>query len=384
VSGAITRPTFYEGEVLPAADLGAAVEYPRNQMARHARHAHSWGIVTGLQLTSTPMATAGGLAYVKVTVSPGLAIDGTGREIVVPAALDLDPGVFLTSVNPQADPTLLYPVFLSGLDQPAPPSSNLTGLCVSAQPTRMQENYAVQFGAPGSELSLADQSAPGITDAPDDGVSSAWNTLLGFVTWSIPASSFSGTAGTNPASNVGRRYIGATAAQVASGSGSLLLATHPVSFKGPNAIMAVQITEDPTTGRLVFGKLNADGTIVPALTVSANGDVTATGQVKGAVTPGSMQVQSGVAFDGMILPLPLGIDPADVAAGKVTLHTHVSLRMDQPQLPTLYALPYECYVEAGTRQVHCRIQQWDLTVPSAVAIVASNCDYTVIAAVAAS
>jgi hypothetical protein len=147
--------------------------------------------------------------------------------------------------------------------------------------------------------------------------------------------------------------------------------------------MAVEIQED-NGGQLAFGKLNPDGTIVPALTVTSNGKVVATGQISGAVTPGSMQVQSGIAFDGMTLPLPLGIDPADVDAGRVTLHIHVSTRMDLPQTATQFSLPYECFVDGSTRLVHCRIQQWDQATNTLGPALPSHCDYMVIAAVAAS
>lgn len=44
----VARPGFFEGEVLPAADLTATVDYAREQLARHARYAHSWEIVSGL------------------------------------------------------------------------------------------------------------------------------------------------------------------------------------------------------------------------------------------------------------------------------------------------------------------------------------------------
>jgi hypothetical protein len=208
------------------------------------------------------------------------------------------------------------------------------------------------------------------------------------VTWDVAKAQtqFSGAADVNPITGVGRQYVGVNAAEVVSSSGSLLLATHPATFKGQNSIMAVRIQEAPNDGQLVFGKLNPDGTIAPVLTVKSTGEVIATGQISGAVKPGSVQVQSGVAFDGMTLPLPLGIDPADVAAGRVTLHIHVSLRMDQVQTPHQYFLPYECFVDTSTRRVHCRVQQWDLAVavPVPGPVLASGCDYMVIAAVPAS
>jgi hypothetical protein len=388
MSDPIARPTFYEGEILPAADLVASVDYPRDQIARHARYLHSWGIVSGLDLQGTDAADASGTRYKAVTLRAGVAIDGSGREIVVPEDVALQPEDLKSQTNPK--PQIWYPVFLTGRDEAARASTNLTGACNGSQPTLIRENYDITFGTPGSELNLNQQAAPTVTDGPADGIATdAWRVLLGFVQWSAAIPQFSDVADVSPDSGVGRRYVGLNAAQVVSGSGALLLATHPATFKEQNAIMAVELREGEKDGQLVFGKLNPDGTIAPVLTVKSTGDLIATGQISGAVTPGSMQVQSGVAFDGMTLPLPLGIDPADVAAGKVTLHTHLSLRLDQLQGPTSGGLwtpfPYECYMDRDTRQVHCRVQWWDVSAAPLTAgpILPGLCDYTVIAAVAA-
>src|SRR5882724_7558957 len=113
----IARPTYYEGEILPAADLVAAVDYSRNQNARHDRYLHRWGIVDGLVLQGQPKATASGVKYVSVTLTAGIAIDGYGREIVVPADTTLNAGDLAQSVSPQSG--IWYPVFLQGRDQAA-------------------------------------------------------------------------------------------------------------------------------------------------------------------------------------------------------------------------------------------------------------------------
>jgi hypothetical protein len=390
----VSRTTFYEGEILPAADLNATSDYPRNQLARHDRYLHSWGIATGFDLSGAPNASAGGVAYKVVTVKAGVAVDGTGREMVAPDDFTLTPSDFQGEVNPLPDPKVWYPFFLVGLDQPGSTSSNLTGACNNSQPTRVQEAYDIVYGNPGDELNLdQQQGVANISDGPGDGVTTTpWRVLLGFVQWSSDPSTpqFTDVNGLNPDSGIGRRYVGVNASEVISESGSLLLATHPANFSGQNPIMAVEIQEAPNAGSLVFGKLNPDGSVNAVLTVSANGNLTTTGQISGAVTPGSMQVQSGIAFDGMTLPLPIGINPADVSAGKVTIHTHVTLRMEQSQfspptsLPTWVPFPYECRVDDDTRQIHCRIQWCDPAGPFATGpIVPAFCDYMVIAAVPA-
>jgi hypothetical protein len=382
----IVRPTFYEGEILPAADLTASVDAARGQMARHDRYVHRWGIVSGLELVGTD-ATTGSQAYKTVALKSGIAIDGTGREIVVPADTPLVPSEFQSIINPK--PGIWYPVFLTGQDQPAPPSSNLTGTCNSSLPTKIQENAAIDYGSPGAEINLDLQTAPVITDGPADGTSSdPWRVLLGFVSWSTGGLvQFADVKDTSPDSNIGRRYVGVTAAAVVSEGGAVRLATHPTDFTGQTAVMALEVHED-NSGELVFGKQNPDGTITKVLTISSKGDITADGKVTGAVTPGSMQVQSGIAADGMTLPLPIGIDLASVKAGKVTLFIQVTPRIDPLQAPTsggpYLQLPYECYVD-DAYQVHSRAQWWNGTAAvSALPLFPALCDYTVIASVAAS
>ena len=379
----IARPTFFEGEILPAADLGATVDYARNQMARHSRYLHSWGIATGLKLQAGSSAANGS---VPVTLTAGTANDGTGREIVLTADYPLDSTLFLQQVVPQSDKTLLYPVFLTGLDQTAPPSSNLTGACNTGQSTRVQETAVVSFGSPGRELQVAGQAVPALTDGPDGGGATLpWLVLVGFVTWdvTIPGGNFTGAQDANPTNGIGRQYVGVNAGQVISQSGSLLLATHPATPQGQNPVMALELQEAPNDGQLVFGKLGADGTVTPALTVLANGNVIAAGQISGAVTPGSMQVQSGIAFDGMILPLPPGINPADAAAGKVTVHTHVTVHYESLSPPrTFLMLPVECRVDTSTRRVHCTVVDL-IAGPPFINLLPAWCDYVVIVAVPA-
>lgn len=354
----IARPTFYEGEILPAADLVASVDYARNQMARHARNHHSWGIVTGLSLTgsSSPV------------LSAGVAIDGTGRELVQTSQIPLDPSTFNVAIS---DSTTWYPVFISGVDQAAPVSSSLTGACGSSQSTSTQETVSITFGSPGSELQIADQTAPAISDPPDN---SAWLILVGWVQWDLTNSKFLAAQSTTPTGvPVPVRYAGVNAAEVTSpNQTSLLLATGPASPQGLNPAMAIQIDAAPTP-QFVFGKLGANGSVIPALTVYANGNVTATGQITGTGSPGNLLVQSGIAFDGMTLPLPFGVDPATA-----TLHYQVTVHYESIT-PGGAIIPSQCWVDPSTLQVHCKVIQF-----STMTIAPGWCDYLVIAAVPAS
>src|SRR4051812_19979668 len=74
----IARPSFYEGQVLRAADLGLGLDYGRGQQARHNRYLHTPGIATGLTLKVDDST-----GVIQVRLSPGVAVDATGRQIVV-------------------------------------------------------------------------------------------------------------------------------------------------------------------------------------------------------------------------------------------------------------------------------------------------------------
>jgi hypothetical protein len=74
-----TRVHFFEGQLLAAADLAAEQEYHRGMRYLHNR-LHGYGTVSGLDVT---------VFRGSVRLSPGMAIDVLGREILVTAPLTL-------------------------------------------------------------------------------------------------------------------------------------------------------------------------------------------------------------------------------------------------------------------------------------------------------
>jgi hypothetical protein len=384
MSSAIVRPEFYEGEILPAADLVGAVDYARGQLARHERYLHTWGIAAGLVLSGQSETDASGNNYQNVSLSAGVAVDGSGRELVVPAAIQLDPNQFQTQVAPHAG--IWYPVYLSGSDQAAPASSALMGACNSSQSSSTQEQASVSFGTPGSELSLATQTASAFSDGAGEG---GWLILVGYVQCNPTISLFTACSSQSQGGGPAPNYVGVNASQVISESGSLLLATHPAGFSGTNPVMGMQIQEASSGPQLVFGQLNAAGSVSPALlTVTSAGDLIVTGQISGAVAPGSVQVQSGIAFDGMTLPLPIGVDSGAVAAGQVTVHTHLSVHyggLHPPNATHVLPVPLDCWADPATLLIHCRLKWYDPSSMGTAPMVGPGlCDYTVVVAVPAS
>src|SRR5215211_2085904 len=87
----ITRVRYFERQFLRAADFRVEQTYDRDARRRHVLAHHTWGIVTGFELNESPDGTSG---FVNVTLSPGMAIDGFGRELVGHHPLRLDAALF--------------------------------------------------------------------------------------------------------------------------------------------------------------------------------------------------------------------------------------------------------------------------------------------------
>src|SRR5512147_2501965 len=78
----LERPAFFAGERLLAADLAAMQRYHRTLRWLHNRSLHDWGVALGLGVSG-----ARGSKTVRITA--GLALDRAGREILLPAPLEL-------------------------------------------------------------------------------------------------------------------------------------------------------------------------------------------------------------------------------------------------------------------------------------------------------
>ncbi|MCP2163324.1 hypothetical protein [Goodfellowiella coeruleoviolacea] len=370
------RPAFHEGQVLAAADLSATVAHARGVAARHARHLHEWGIAEGLELVTVPRTDPlTNARYVEVRVSAGLAVDGTGREVVVAEPVVLRESDF-ASVNGADQPTdEPYPVFLTALDRDAAQSSAFAGACgATAGSTRVEESYQVLFGRLGDERLVADQQPPEVGAAPAD-PSTRWLVLLGYVRWT--EGHFTGVAST--AREVGLRYAGVRADTVAARAGALTLRTSPTVQEGQPAV--VLSGGDPPS--LVFGLYQGSGSVAPLMTVAANGNLTIAGSFSGRTSGGSVLVQTGTATDGMLLPLPAGVTPQQVADGRVVLHVQLTPRPPLTHSATALHSPVEATVD-GERRVRCRVRLFDpVAAPGKVVEQPGAVDFLILAAVAA-
>ncbi|MEV4937449.1 hypothetical protein [Streptomyces zaomyceticus] len=80
---AVTRPAFFEQQVLTAEDLMRLVATEQSLRELHHRTLHGWGISSGMEVT-------GAVGQSLVTVAAGYALDAAGRELLLTEAVELD------------------------------------------------------------------------------------------------------------------------------------------------------------------------------------------------------------------------------------------------------------------------------------------------------
>lgn len=370
MSTGISRPSFFEGQVLKAADLSLGLEYARGQMARHDRNLHTPGIASGLKLwldksTGEP----------EVKLDPGVAIDASGREIVVDQQVTLSKDEF-TIISIAGDKTSWYPVFLAGRDDATVPPALSSRRCgTSAQPSQTSETFDVRFGRPKDELSqTVPDLAPG--DGPDG--SGTVNVLVGYVQ-SDGAGSFA-DAQVAPLNVTPPPFAGVRADEVVARNGVVSIrADQGATRQGQPALVV-----DGVKGELRYGLQDALGQVSsPLLSVDTKGDLTVTGSIKSLVTTGVL-AESGTIFDGMTIPLPQGVTDEQVTKGQVKLHVAVTPRRVGDRRPpgettgTWLMSPLECYVVdrvAYVRERWFNVASW-ATAPKEIS---GSCEYVILA-----
>jgi len=370
----VSHPVFTEGAILAAADLTALETASRDRDARHARYLHTPGVCVGLELTTESRTTTSGAAYVDVTLQPGYAVDGTGRELVVAEAMPLSPDTFLTdNPNPTLESGQTYtvwcPVFIRGFDLDAAPGAPTSSCLAGTATSQVEETVDVEFGRPGD--AEAAQTTPGPDAGPGNG---AWRILVGFVRLDTGIERFIATSTTSDGTGV--PGAGARAALVAGQSGRVEVRTMPTTSAGVSALAV-----DNASG-LVFGTHDGTGTITPLMSVDASGNLVVSGTLTGVLAAGSVRVIAGTASDGLVLPLPVGIDADAVDSGDVVLSVQLSPRLPDPAGAPAGAdffAPAQCRIDAD-RRVACW-GSWVGLATNTLTPVPASCDYLIVATV---
>lgn len=89
------RVRYFEGQLLTANDFMTEQEYVRRKQKLHNKYFHGAGLISGLQVRVSDST---------VTVSPGIALDGSGNEIILPDSTRLT----LQRVTPRTYISVLF------------------------------------------------------------------------------------------------------------------------------------------------------------------------------------------------------------------------------------------------------------------------------------
>jgi hypothetical protein len=123
----LKRPRYTTGQLLTAEDFTLEQNYFREKLQRHNRTLHGFGIVSGLKVS-----TASG----QIIVTPGLALDCEGNELVVGSA---------QTVSVASDQSVVYVslAYLEVCDGPVPVASDPSNDLTVTQATTISESFAL-------------------------------------------------------------------------------------------------------------------------------------------------------------------------------------------------------------------------------------------------
>jgi hypothetical protein len=264
------RPRFYEGQYLGADDLTAGVDYGRAQNARHALGAHTWGIAIGLDLVERTLPSGD----VHVTIAPGVAWDGFGRQVLVLAPAKLSIDKFANFQAATSADGLLVKVWLrydeAAIREPAPGFENCR---VDDQNERIVESFAIEVGDPPGDphgaLTIAGRSVdalnarsvfnPGAAKVYDESIPyqtfpegklPPWLIPVGYVRWQklagqpgrLLARNDAGATADSDLIRSFRRYLGVVAETINAADGAIRLRDRwsdpdKTSFQAPRAVV---------------------------------------------------------------------------------------------------------------------------------------------------
>ncbi|APX11974.1 hypothetical protein BWR18_10020 [Tateyamaria omphalii] len=259
------QPSFFEGQYLGAADLGAIVDYFRTAEARHALSSHSWGVAAGLQLVASEI----GPGEFQVSVTPGVAIDGYGRLIVVTTPTEV-PTDKLQGIN--TGPVQVWIRYDQTPIRGARPGFNTCDAEDAFE--RIEESFAIEVGQrPNvvdrqSGVSIAgaivgdareaanatDPDAPLHCDGsvpfqefPIDDEDSIWLVPLGMVSWDAVTNSFRQPADDLlVAGRIFRRQFGTIAQDIFAANGLIRLRDRATPFDANISEACTARTEVPS------------------------------------------------------------------------------------------------------------------------------------------
>jgi hypothetical protein len=224
----IERLHYHQRQYLSAADLEAQQRYHRDMRRRHNVGHHTWGIVTGLLLVEKPNECDP--SAVDVFMTPGFAVDGFGREIVVFEPVKIDSALFDSFLNLQH-----RSVWIEYDQRNAAYAKTGFQVCRGDDFARVEETFRLVIepappthdpvdlaGKPTAPPATPDDESVPEQEFPDDADQPLWLVPLGYVLWDGVHSKF--VPAVPEKAVAGRHYAGAVCEQIFGPAGKLFLA----------------------------------------------------------------------------------------------------------------------------------------------------------------
>lgn len=225
VAEPVERMNYFQYQQVGAEDFRIQQAYHRDLRRRHNLGPHLWGVVAGCRIVETER--EGDPGFVDIQVTPGVAVDGFGREIVLLEPARVGPEDFAAF-----DTERVLELWLHYDEYASRTGSDRLAVCVGdGAYSRVIESYRLLVGsfAPehdplvvggseakpplaggeadgGAPIEPADTSIP-YQDLPDSERNAFWPVRLGSVRWDGTVGKFRAAA-TPDVLVQGRRYAG--------------------------------------------------------------------------------------------------------------------------------------------------------------------------------
>ncbi len=317
----ITRVRYREGQTLRAVDLAAEQADRIAMRRRHNIGPHRWGIVTGLALS-----TQDG----NLLVGAGMAIDGYGRELIVPEVVS----VSLEEIFKQLDSNALTAWLLYSLAAETPPQHGRWD-CGPGQHSRWREEARLRL-LPVEPDVVIDARAPadvpmadldfGAEQTPPDSPDAEWPVYLGRVE----------SDGSSCSVNIANRpFVGARAEMVTAPSGRARMQVGSQTFGDRR--------------RFAIGLPDATGAWMDRLAIDLDGNMTVRGDT--TLSEGDLIIEPPATT---ALTTPPG--PCDSPRGGETQEPPaLGVEFEPMTSPPAAAASWQIYhamVKEGDRSIH--------------------------------
>ncbi len=244
---AIKKLQFYEYQFVRAADMRAEQRYHVDLRRRHNVAHHEWGIVQGLELEAKENPDE---ERQEVTLHPGMAVDGFGREIFVLAPARIDEAAFRERRRSKG----FYSIWVAYRERSTDPPRGGYRSCDGREEwTRAEEGYEILYEVPGT-WSDAKPPVSSPLRPPPDPAGPRWPIFLGKVHWDPTQGDGEFLASVDLSS---RRYIRVLGEELLSPSETLLIRSrqHPYPLPSDPTKPYYQGVGVTLAGRLTIDRL---------------------------------------------------------------------------------------------------------------------------------